>query len=96
MKRIGHLYERIAEPENLREAFLKSVRGKRGKAEVIAYAARLNENLRLLHEQLLARRVDVGHYLFSRCSIWGFVQRAPTLVFSHSGTKVLARRGGSH
>lgn len=64
MKRTGHLYDRIAEPENLREAFLRSVRGKRGKAEVIAYAARLNENLHLLREQLLARRVDVGHYRF--------------------------------
>lgn len=64
MKRAGHLYERIAEPENLREAFLKSVRGKRGKTEVIAYAARLNGNLLCLREQLLARQVDVGHYRF--------------------------------
>ncbi len=64
MKRAGNLYERIAEPENLRLAFLKSVRGKRGKADVIAYTANLDRNLRLLREQILAERVDVGHYHF--------------------------------
>jgi hypothetical protein len=64
MKRVGQLYERICEPENLRLAFLKSARGKRGKREVGAYAARLDENLRLLREQLLARDADVGHYHF--------------------------------
>ena len=64
MKRVGQLYERICEPENLRLAFLKSARGKRGKREVGAYAARLDENLRLLRGQLLARSADVGHYHF--------------------------------
>jgi len=64
MKRAGNLYERIAEPENLRLAFLKSVRGKRHITEVIAYTARLDENLRLLRDQLLSRDVDVGHYHF--------------------------------
>jgi hypothetical protein len=53
MKRIGNLYPLIAEPENLRLAFLKSVRGKRGKADVRAYAARLDENLQALRNQLL-------------------------------------------
>lgn len=64
MKRAGDLYERIAEPENLRLAFIKAIRGKRGKADVIAYSTHLNDNLRLLREQLLAERVDVGHYHF--------------------------------
>ncbi|MEI6150213.1 MAG: reverse transcriptase, partial [bacterium] len=64
MKRVGQLYERICEPENLRLAFLKSARGKRGKREVGAYAARLDENLLLLREQLLDRSADVGHYHF--------------------------------
>lgn len=64
MKRAGGLYARIAEPENLRLAFLKAVRGKRAKPEVIAYAARLEENLLALREQLLARTVDMGHYHF--------------------------------
>lgn len=64
MKRAGNLYERIAEPENLRLAFLKAVRGKRCKADVIAYTARLDENLGRLRDQLLARQVVVGHYHF--------------------------------
>jgi hypothetical protein len=54
MKRAGNLYGRIAEPENLRQAFLKAIRGKRGKAEVIAYTANLDRNLRRLHDQLSA------------------------------------------
>lgn len=64
MKRIGNLYARIAEPENLRLAFLKAVRGKRGKAEVLAYAESLNANLEILRSQLLSGRLDVGHYHF--------------------------------
>lgn len=64
MKRVGNLYARIAEPENLRQAFLKSIRGKRDKPDVIAYTADLNANLDLLREQLLAHRVDAGHYHF--------------------------------
>jgi RNA-directed DNA polymerase len=64
MKRAGNLYGRIAEPENLRLAFLKAIRGKRGKADVLEYGAHLDANLRLLREQLLTERVDVGHYHF--------------------------------
>lgn len=64
MKRVGQLYEQIAEPENLRLAFLKSVRGKRSKSEVVSYTTHLSENLNLLREQLLARQVDAGHYHF--------------------------------
>lgn len=64
MKRAGNLYERIADPENLRVAFLKSIRGKRGKAEVVACSTNLDANLSLLREQLLAEQVDVGHYHF--------------------------------
>jgi hypothetical protein len=64
VKRAGNLYASIAEPENLRLAFIKAIRGKRGKTEVIEYTARLEENLRLLRDQLLACQVDVGHYHF--------------------------------
>ena len=59
---MDHLYDRIADPENLRLAFLKASRGKRAKAEVLAYAARLNENLRRLRDELLAGEVRVGDY----------------------------------
>jgi len=64
MKRAGNLYARIAEPENLRLAFLKAISGKRSKPDVIEYAARLNDNLQGLRDQLLAQQVDVGHYHF--------------------------------
>ncbi|NCA82003.1 MAG: hypothetical protein EOM72_04585 [Opitutae bacterium] len=64
MKRAGGLYDRIAEPENLRLAYLKAARGKRGKKEVIEYAVRLDENLRRLRDQLCARAVNVGRYHF--------------------------------
>ena len=64
MKRAGNLYNLIAEPENLRLAFLKAARGKRAKPEVLAYTANLDGNLRLLREQLLSRCLDVGHYHF--------------------------------
>ena len=64
MKRAGNLLGRIAEPENLRLAYLKAVRGKRGKAEAIQFAARLDENLRALRGQILAVEPDVGHYHF--------------------------------
>lgn len=64
LKRAGNLYDRIAEPENLRLAFLKAIRGKRGKREVREYAARLDGNLSLLRDQLLAHAPVVGHYHF--------------------------------
>ncbi|MBT3193722.1 MAG: reverse transcriptase [Verrucomicrobia bacterium] len=64
MKRAGNLYDRIADPENLRLAFLKAIRGKRGKADVLKYGASLDANLRLLRDQLLSHAVDVGHYHF--------------------------------
>ena len=52
----------IADPENLRQAFLKAARGKRGKADCRAFQERLDENLALLREELLAGRVRVGDY----------------------------------
>ena len=52
----------IAEPENLREAFLKAARGKRGKADCRAFQERLDENLTRLRAELLAGSVRVGDY----------------------------------
>ena len=43
MKRHGQLMAAIAEPENLREAFLKAIRGKRGKTDCRAFQERLAE-----------------------------------------------------
>lgn len=64
MRRAGNLYERIADPENLRLAFWKACRGKRDRAEVKQYAARLDENLAKLRKDLLREVVVVGEYRF--------------------------------
>ena len=43
MKRIGHLFERVVEPDNLRIAFVKASRGKRHRADQLAEAAKPEE-----------------------------------------------------
>ena len=45
MKRNGRLMEGIAEGNNLRLAFWKAAKGKRGKADCLAFRERLDENL---------------------------------------------------
>lgn len=62
MKRIGHLMESIAAPDNLRLAFWKAARGKRGKADCQAFQARLEEELETLRTGLLSGQVRVGDY----------------------------------
>lgn len=62
MKRVGFLIERIADMENLRLAFYKAQKGKRGKREVIEYRNDLQHNLKLLHENILGDCVKVGEY----------------------------------
>lgn len=64
MRRVGNLYERIADPENLRLAFWKACRGRRDRAEVRQYAAHLDENLAHLRQDLLREAVAVGRYRF--------------------------------
>lgn len=64
MRRVGQLYERIAEPENLRLAFWKACRGKRDRPEVREYGDRLGENLARLRSQLQEDGVEIGHYRF--------------------------------
>ena len=53
--------EQIADPENLREGFLRAARGKNSRPDVLAFRARLDEELRALHQELMAERVEVGH-----------------------------------
>lgn len=53
---------RIADPENLRVAFWKASKGKRGKADCRAFHERLDENLAALGAELLAGDVSVGDY----------------------------------
>ena len=62
MKRTGHLIERIADVDNLRLAFFKACRGKRGKTEVLRFRERVDGELSVLREELLAGSVDWGGY----------------------------------
>jgi RNA-directed DNA polymerase len=48
--------------ENLREAFLKAARGKRGKQEVVRFRADLQQNLMLLRKSLICGDTCVGNY----------------------------------
>ena len=57
MKRAGHLLEGIAEPENLREAFLLASRAKSGRSDVLTYRENLTEHLGTLREQILTESV---------------------------------------
>ncbi len=53
---------KIADAENLRLAFWKAAKGKRGKADCLAFRERLDENLAALGTELLAGDVPVGDY----------------------------------
>ncbi len=62
MKRVGHLFEQIADLDNLYEAFRQTCRGKQCKAEVKRFREHLDENLSLLREQMLTGDLELGHY----------------------------------
>ena len=66
MKRRGNLYLKIAEPENLRLAFLKAARGKQDRREVMDFRDRFESNIRNLSREILDQRVRVrvGDYRF--------------------------------
>jgi RNA-directed DNA polymerase len=53
---------KIADAENLRLAFWKAAKGKRGKEDCLAFRERLDENLTALGAELLAGDVPVGNY----------------------------------
>ena len=52
--------EKIADAENLRLAFWKAAKGKRGKADCVAFRERLDENLAAMGAEILAGNVPVG------------------------------------
>lgn len=62
MKRTGYLIERIAETDNLYDAFYKACKGKQCKKEVMRYREHLDDNLSLLRQQILTGEVSVGRY----------------------------------
>ncbi len=60
MQRVGGLWERIWQHENLELAFCKALRGKRRREDAQEFAARREENLERLAEDLSAGTVAVG------------------------------------
>lgn len=62
MKRIGDLFEAVAEPDNLRLAFWKASRGKQHRPDQREYAARLEEEIEVLRRGLLQGDYPVGDY----------------------------------
>jgi retron-type reverse transcriptase len=55
---------KIADAENLRLAFWKAAKGKRGKADCLAFREHLDEDLAALGAELLAGDVPVGDYQY--------------------------------
>ena len=66
MKRAKQLLEQIAEPENLREAFLRAARGKGGKREVVEFRRDLDTELAALRNGILEGSLELGRFL-----LWG-------------------------
>ena len=62
MKRVGNLTQRIADMENLREAFLRAARGKSGKREVVLFREDFDNNLVKLHQALSNGCYAFGKY----------------------------------
>jgi hypothetical protein len=62
MKRVGHLLESIADPENLRCALHEASKGKRAKADIIAYQEQAESQLAQLRDGLISETVDLGGY----------------------------------
>ena len=64
MRRIGYLYDDIADYENLRLAFWKASKGKRHVKEVIRFQMDLANKLSTMQSQLRQDSLDLGHYRF--------------------------------
>lgn len=62
MKRIGNLWASIVEPDNLRLAFWKASKGKRGRADQREFQANLDMELARLREGLIEGCYPIGHY----------------------------------
>lgn len=64
MKRVGYLMEKIVHPENLREAFLRAVRGKSNRLEVLRFRADLDTSLYDIRKHLLSGDYPFGQYRY--------------------------------
>ena len=64
VKRVGNLMEKIADRENLNEAFLRAARAKRGRQAVVEFRRNLDKNLLQMRSQLLDGTFRFGQYQF--------------------------------
>lgn len=62
MKRVGGLFERIADRENLMLAFCKARRGQGGAPAVLRYAADLDGEFARLRAGLAQGDLELGHF----------------------------------
>lgn len=62
MKRKGNLFYKIVSMENLVKASQKAQKGKRKKKDVRVWNSNLDENLRLLQQELLTRTYNLSEY----------------------------------
>ncbi len=64
MKRMGRLYERIADYDNLLQAFHAAALGKRHKPDVISFTNDLHRQLDEIRDEFAEERVRLGSYRF--------------------------------
>jgi retron-type reverse transcriptase len=62
MKRTGNLIDKIAEPENIRLAFFKAIKGKRDKKDANKFSGHLHYEIPEIHHELLSGDVHWGTY----------------------------------
>lgn len=62
MKRVGNLFDGVLDLDNLRHAFWKAGRGKRGNPDVLAYSRNLDDELARLRDGLADGTYPVGNY----------------------------------
>jgi retron-type reverse transcriptase len=62
MKRQNHLFEHIADYQNIRLAFLKTLRGKRSSPRAILFCGNVNENLEAIRGRLNTEPITWGRY----------------------------------
>jgi len=62
MKRIGFLYEKIIDKENLYKAEKKARKGKSNRKDILKFIENLDDNIDLLYKQLLNQTYSTGQY----------------------------------
>ena len=64
MKRIGNLFDRVVEPENLRLSFYKAQKGKGGKSAIARFRENLDEQLCEIRNAFISGDFKLGRYTY--------------------------------